>query len=160
MLFASLIVSAFSALMQHREVQKQAQAQDRIAKEQQKQQDIQQRISDVKASRERANLVRQQRIARASMVARGEATGGAGGSALMGGAGSLTSRTANEIGFNQMSQDAGRQVYASNARISQQNVNIANSQANSALWGAVGGVGSSVFSDAGGWNELGKRLTR
>jgi len=158
MFIAGLILTAIAGAMQYKQAQEQARAQEQIAREQKKQQELNKRISDVKAARERAKLVREQRIKRAQMVAQGEALGGAGGSAMAGGTGSLTTRTAGELGFSQVTQDTGTRIFASNQRISGLNVDISNAQAQSALWGAVGGIGSGMFNAGGGWQTVGKKM--
>jgi hypothetical protein len=158
MFLAGLIISAFAGAMQYKAAQDQAKAQTRIAEENKKQQEIQRRMADVKAARDRARTVRESRIKRATMVSQAEATGGAGGSALAGATGSLQTRAAGEIGFNLMGQAAGQKIFASNQAISGYNVDIAKAGANSALWGAVGGVGKGMFSAGGGWNQVGKMM--
>lgn len=150
----ALAVTAFSAVQQYREARKQAKIQEDIAREQKKQQELQKRVADVKAARERAEIARNQRIRRATMVAGAEATGGAGGSALAGGAGSLLTRSASEVGFNLMGQAAGDKIFASNQRIGDLSIDASQSMSHSAMWGAVGKIAGGVFSATGGFGQF------
>lgn len=138
---AGFALGTAGAVEQRNQVANQRKEMNRANAAQLKQQQIQ-------AQRERRAQVRQARIARANVVARSTAQGTAGTSALSQSTGSITSRTADNIGFL-----GERESLAASESIFNRRANEAASRASTA--GAVSGLGLNIFSQAGGFKSLG-----
>lgn len=98
-----LFIFAASALLS-------AKAQDEAQGEARKARNQRQRIADIKAKRERTELIRQSRIARAQQIAGGVATGVTGSSGQTGALASISSQTAANVSFLDTTQSLGKQA--------------------------------------------------
>jgi len=137
---AGLAVAAYSA-------NKQAKATKKAAKERKKSIAAQQRIADLKASRERVRAVREARVKRGMLAARAAGGGVSGASGAQAGQQGVISQLSGNLAFSQKVQDFGQQA-------SLYNQNAADAQESSAKWGAIGGFGQSMFSAAGGFSTI------
>lgn len=106
-----------------------------------KQNRISQRKADMRAARDRVSLVRKARIARAQIEATAENTGGSGGSGVAGGASSIGSQVASNLGFVNRVGDLNTQITESRDREADALSRAARSE-------AIGGVADSVFGTA------------
>lgn len=140
---------------------RQAQAIESSAAEQRKQYESQQRIADIKNARERANLVRQERMARSRVVAAGSAGGVLSSSGVAGGLGSIASQGASNTGFfnsvqaNQgdITQSQSRQAgFAADAGMAAGAMTTA--QADVSTGQSIFSLGTSIFSAGGGFKTI------
>ena len=111
---------------------------------------IQQRQADIQAARSRYAAVRQARIQRGAMQQQASTQGVGGSSGVLGGVAGLQSSLASEVSTNYQIQGLSQQASAANQR-------AASAQSNAAIWGAVGGLSSSIFQSVGGFDTLGKK---
>jgi len=109
--------------------------------EQRRQNRLNQRKTDVRNSRQRVNLVRKARIARAQVEASAAATGGAGGSGVAGGVASIGSQVASNLGFVNRIGSVDEAITQSRDREGQALGSAARSQ-------AIGGLADTIFSTA------------
>lgn len=87
------------------------------ANESKKQASIRSSIAGLRAQRERSEMIRRARIARAQVESQGASTGTQQSSIVTGGVSGLTSTVAGNIGFSQVSSDAGQKIFQSGQRI-------------------------------------------
>ena len=121
----------------------------KAGKAQRKSMEIQQRQADIAAARSRYAAVRQARIQRGAMQQQAQAGGVGASSGVICGVAGLQSSLAGEIGASQTMQTLSRQASTFNQE-------AASAQSNAAIWGAVGGMGSSIFQSAGGVGAIAK----
>ena len=117
--------------------------QKEAAKDVNRQNKLEQRKADIAAARGRAETLRQSKVARAQVVAGGEAAGVGGSTGVAGGVASIGTQTASVLGFANQNQQINQAITSS--RIHEAS---ALSKANTAS--AIGGLASSVFSVAQG----------
>ena len=127
-------VQAYSAKKQRAATRKGVKAQERAIA-------TQQRAADLKAARDRVRSIREARIKRATLVARAEGAGVGGASGAQAGRQGVVQQLAGNLGFSQQVQGLGAQASAFN-----QQAAVAQGQA--ATWGAIGGIGQSIFSNS------------
>jgi hypothetical protein len=111
---------------------------------------VQQRQADIQAARSRYAAVRQARIQRGAMQQQASTQGVGGSSGVLGGVAGLESSLASEVSTNYQIQGLSQQASAANQT-------AASAQSNAAIWGAVGGLSSSIFQGLGGFQKLGKK---
>lgn len=123
--------------------QKAAKSQKRAAQQQQKAQKVNQRISDVRAARERRQQMAQARVLQAQQQAAGFSSGaGMGSSAVQGAVGGLQSQLAGQMAFS-------NQVQGLSGEASQYNIAASGFQSQAASQQALGNLfqqGASIFS--------------
>lgn len=131
------VVSTIAQIDQGRRASKAARAQAEAEK----------RRAEIENIRKTRETIRQARLAQASMVNTAAQTGGMGSSGLEGGVGSIGSQMASNISY--MSQIAEQNTAISNFAVTQ-----ASAQSNAQVWGAVGKLSGTIFSDMGGWSTI------
>lgn len=112
---------------------------------------IQQRMADMKAARERRDAVRQARIARAEIEQLGASTGTSGSSGVAGGVGSVQSQLGYNLSFldNMQSMSGQASIFAQKQITAETNAQTASSIASTA-WGSGGSTAAStIFSKKG-----------
>lgn len=102
---------------------------------------LDQRKTDIRNARERVNVVRKARIARAQVLAAAENTGGGSGSGVVGGVSSIGSQVAGNLGFVNQISGIDTSINASRGRQGSALSSAARSQ-------AIGGLADSIFSTA------------
>ena len=122
----------------------------KAGKAQRQSMEIQQRQADIQAARSRYATVRQSRMTRGAMEQAAVSQGVSGSSGILGAAAGLQAATASELGTSLTLQGLSQQATAANQA-------AASAQSNAAIWGAVGGLSGSIFSDLGGFGTLGKK---
>lgn len=137
-------LSAGTGIVSTIQSRKAAKAQQRIAEQRL---NLERQQIAANAARSRRKQVRQSRIARASAIARGSASGGLESSGLEGGLGSLQSRTAQNVAFTEQ----GVQRFNNSA----DNIFALGRQASSAagsaaLFGGISSLSGQGFSALGG----------
>lgn len=165
---AGFAASAFSAIQQMDAAEDAAQAQreqgeamNRQAAAQREQFELNKRQSDIENARSVRTAVRQARIARAAIINSGANAGALQSSGVEGGAGSIGSQLGGNLTYfgqmgtlnNQVIDTQIRQgAAASDAGAAQGRAAVA--QQESASWGALGSLGGTVFSGAGGFKTI------
>lgn len=87
------------------------------ADESKKQANIKNAVAGLTASRNRSEMLRRARIARAQVEAQGAVTGTQAASSVVGGLSGLTSTTASNVGFSQATSDSGQQLFQSGQKL-------------------------------------------
>jgi hypothetical protein len=128
----------------------QAAAEKQYAAEQQK--------ADVINVRSVRQQIREQRMAQSSMLNMGAQTGGMGSSGLAGGMGSVGSQAAGNLSFMAQTAEAntaigGAALEGAQAQ-SRGGAAIAQAQSNAAVWGAVGQLSGTIFTNMGGFKAM------
>ena len=130
--------------------QKEAGYQQRVAAS--KQFEAQEKKADIQNVREVRQQIRASRIAAGQMQNVGAQVGATGSSALAGGVSSIGSQTVSNINYM--------------AQIAQQNTAINTAQlqgamvtSDAAVWGAVGNLAGTIFTDLGGFKQMNKKTT-
>lgn len=144
-------VGTVGQLMQGQEARKNARAQ---AEEMRRQAELEQRKADVVAARNLRQSVRQARIARASIINQGATSGTNESSGVLGGVSSVASQEASNIGFVNRVGSLNSQITASQARQGEHSAAIGDAQGTSAIFGAFGNLGGTVFQGAGGFRTI------
>ena len=98
------------------------------------------RQQDLSTQRSNRQSIREAQLQRAQAVAAGASMGALGGSALAGGLGSLGSQLGSGLGFS--------------SQMSGLSADIEKFQQKAAMWGAVAGMGGSLFQLGGGFDGL------
>jgi hypothetical protein len=119
----------------------------KASKEQKRAQQLQQKRADISAQRERYQAVREARIRRGSLEAAAARTGTTATSGFAGGRAAIESGFAGNVAYSQQQQNLAGQV-------SQANISAADYQSQAATFGAIGGIGSTIFADAGGFKTI------
>lgn len=101
----------------------------------------------------RSNL-RQARIQSAVVANMGANAGTSGSSGVIGGQGSIQSQSASNVGFFNQTQELNGDIYET--QVDQANAAQAygKAQGSSAMWGAIGNLGGSMFSAGGGFKTI------
>ena len=153
---AGAAVGAYSSYQSYKEQKKAASAQQQMASAQKESIAAQQRGANVQAARERMQMAREARIRRSQVLATAGLTGmGAAGTAGVTGAVSSIGAqlganigTANVLtGFAEIASQANQQAadFASKA---------SGHMAKAQQWQTIGSIGSSIFSQAGGYTTI------
>lgn len=109
-------------------------------KQQKKVAALQQRQQELATRRSQRQAIREAQIRRAQALAAAQGLGASGGSSIAGGVGSLGSQAGSALGFS--TQMSGLS----------QGISIANSKAQT--FGAIAGIGGSLFQMGGGFNSI------
>lgn len=109
----------------------------------------QEKKADIQNVRDVRQQIRASRIASAQMQNVGAQVGASGSSALAGGVSSIGSQTVSNINYM-------AQVAQQNTAINTAQLQGASITSNAAIWGAVGGLAGTVFSDMGGFKTIGR----
>lgn len=98
------------------------------------------RQQELATTRSNRQAIREAQLKRAQAIAAGAAMGGLGGSALAGGLSSLGAQLGSGLGFS--------------SQMSGLSADIEKFQQRAATWGAIAGMGGSLFQTAGGFDGL------
>ena len=137
---AGLALSAYG-------MKKQMDAADDMAEAQEDARNAQQATAAQQRMEERRASARRARIARARILQASENTGVGGSSSAMGAIGSITTQQSAEMQGIFQREDSGK-------RLSQANQDISDAQGDSTKGQAIGQIGSSIFSAAGGFSAF------
>lgn len=135
-----LVVSLLSTAVQ---VGQQAQAQKQARRANQ----LQERIADIKAQRERRRQVAQVQKIRAQNLTQAEASGTTGSSSVAGATASAQTQAASNIGFLNQTREIGAGIASTRDK-------IAASQFRAGVAGTIGSAAASEFQRRGGFTEL------
>lgn len=149
---------AISAYQQMEAADEAQEARESALKEQKRQSQLAKRRADIKAARERVQLLRQQRRAVAESQTVASTTGASTGSGSAGAVGSIQSQTASAASFLGAQQSLGTSIFQSGIRQTGFMSDVNQAQAEGARWKAIGDISSSIFSAAGGWQKIGTML--
>lgn len=105
-----------------------------------------QRQQNLSTQRSNRQAIREAQLQRAQAIAAGASMGALGGSALAGGLGSLGSQLGSGLGFS--------------SQMSGLSADIEKFQQRAATWGAVAGMGSSLFQLGGGFDAMGRAFNK
>lgn len=122
-------------------------ASGRAQRQQEKAEKLRERQAQLAAQRQRVKAVREARIRRGQLEAGAVATGTGGSSGVAGGQAAITTGLASNIAFSQQQEGLASQV-------GQANISAAQAQSQAATFGAIGGVGQSIFQQAGGFQTI------
>jgi len=126
---------------------KQAKETRGAARDQKKAEQTKQRIRDLQTARERRAQIAEARKARANVVVGAERAGTTGTSSFATGTGSISSKAGSNISFLDNVQGLSQQA-------SIFNISAADKRGSAAKAGAISGVASSLFKQAGGFDTL------
>lgn len=104
------------------------------------------RQQDLSTTRSNRQAIREAQLQRAQAIAAGASMGAIGGSALAGGLGSLGSQLGSGLGFS--------------SQMSGLSADIEKFQQKAAMWGAVAGMGGTLFQLGGGFDAFRKQPTK
>ena len=152
--WAALAVTAVSAYQQHEAAGDAADAANQASVAQQRQAQLEQRRADIQNARQLRSAVRQARIARASVLNQGANAGTSFSSGVLGGVDSVTSQERSNTGFfNQLSDLQGQTTEAKIAEGAAM-ADVSEAQADSNRAAAIGSLGGTIFSAAGGYKTI------
>lgn len=135
-----LAVSAAGAYMQHEAAQDAADAQRSQA-------DAEQRRADIQHARQVRAAVRQARVARGSIINQGALGNTSQSTGVLGGVASVGSQLNSNLSYLNESAANAKDYAAASARIGE-------AQADAATAGAIGSLGGTIFSGAGGFKTI------
>jgi chromatin segregation and condensation protein Rec8/ScpA/Scc1 (kleisin family) len=137
---AGLVLSGVSTVANMKASKDQSSAQKKAAA-------YQRRMDELRQNRERRQAIREQRIKTAQVIQAGANQGAQTSSAVQGGAGSLQSQLSSNLSF--------LDNMATNANLaSRANQQALNAGARAQTWGAMAGLGGTIFSQAGGFQSI------
>lgn len=144
-------VSTAASIQQGRQSRK---ASQRAADEQSKIASEQRAQNASSAAAERRQQIREERVRRGAIMNAAANTGTAGSSGVIGAVGSLSTQLSSNMGANQGAIMRGQRIsgYAQNA--ANYNTSAANFNQNANTLGQVAGLGTSIFSAAGGFESI------
>lgn len=151
---AGLAVSAYGAYTQYQAGQDQKEAMQASAAENRAQVASQQRIADIKNSRERANMARQARIARGALVTQGANKGVSTSTGVLGGGASIDTQSATNLGIFGALESNQQDILASRGRQGDNSAAAGQAQADSIMGGTIFSVGGALFKEAGGFKTI------
>jgi hypothetical protein len=131
----------------------QASEQRKAGKAAQRQYEAEQRRAEVQNIRSVRQQIREARLAQASMTNVAAQTGGMGGSAVAGGVSSVGTQLAGNLNYMQ-------QIAKENTAIGAAAVEGAQAISNAAVYGSVGKISGTIFSEMGGYQQLTKALKK
>ncbi len=117
---------------------------------------VQQKVEELRASRERRTQVRRARVARAQVVNQASQTVGGDSSGAQGGAGSVSSQLSGNLSFLDTNLGLARQrnTHLDNAAL--HTTDATNSLSDASTFDSLFNASSKVFDLAGGFGSLGK----
>lgn len=115
--------------------------------------------SEIQNIRSVRQQIRQSRVAQSSMLNVGAQTGGMGGSALAGGMSSIGSQLGSNLGYMSEIASANTQIGAAALRYSTEMGNASMAASRASEYGAIAGVGSTIFGAVGGFPKAPKTPT-
>ena len=153
-----LAVGAVGTLAQIDAAQDAKKAQGRMAQAQRDQAAVEARKADVMNVRTLRNAVRQARVARAAVINMGANAGTLGSSGVLGGTASIIAQRNANLGFFGQMDQLNDQVTETQVRQADASADLGGAQAQSAIGGALGVVGGTIFnstsSTKNGWKTI------
>ena len=143
-----LALGGVGAVQQQQAAKEQKKAQKEQAELQRQSEEAQQRIRDLKTARERRQLVRQTRQARAEIIAGAGATGTLATSAAQAGAGGVVAQGASALSFLGQVQGLGQQASIFNINAAAAGTRASAARADVATGAAFTGLGASIFTSS------------
>lgn len=154
-LWSSVAVSAVSMYQQQQASGRQAEAESRRVSLMQSAEEQKYKLAQKQASIAKAEAYEKTRIKRASLQAGREQAGvGATGGTGIGGEYALASRAASNMGFFGQQVQIGQNIFELGQQASTAAQDAIRAKQEAGEWGAVGGVSSSIFTAAGGYEKL------
>lgn len=129
----------------------QANEQRKAGKAAQRQYEAEARKAEVQNIRSVRQQIREARLAQASMTNVAAQTGGMGGSGLAGGVSSVGSQLSSNLNYMQ-------QIAKENTAIGAAAAEGAQAMSNAAVFGSVGKISGTIFSEMGGYQQLAKAV--
>jgi len=147
-------LSAVSALEQ-RSAGKAAESNARaMAQSQREQAEQERRRADIQNTRSLRQSIRQSRVARATILNTGANVGTSGSSGVQGGAASVGSQSSANMGYFSALQDVNSNVTTIQGNQANLFAESGSIQADAAMAGAIGTLGNTIFSSAGGFKTI------
>lgn len=141
--------------------ERQAVAAQRMSKAQEERAALEARRADIQNARTVRSAIRQQRLVRAAVINTGANAGTSGSSGVIGGVGSLGSQLASNLGFFGQMGDINSQVLTTQRTEAGARTEAGYAQgemyeaeASGRQWGAIGNLGGTIFSGAGGFRTI------
>lgn len=156
---AALVVGAFSAYNQYEAAKDAQEGREDAAREQQKAQAEQKAMNAQQQAAAKRQAIREERVKRARVLQASENTGTNFSSGEAGATGGLSTQLGSNLGFSQGQFNAASRIsdYGQNAAGFLSSAENKMTQAN--MWGGVGSLGMSIFSQAGGFKAFGNSGT-
>lgn len=151
---AGLAISAVGTLAQMDAARDQKKAGERAAQAQREQAALENRRADIQNARQLRASIRQARIARAAMLNVGASVGTMGSSGVLGGTASIRAQQDANTGFFGQMEGINDAVTGTQVRQADAAVAAGQAQGQAAVGGALGNVGGSIFSAAGGFKTI------
>lgn len=152
--WAGLAIAAGGAALQYSQGRKAADASRDSEREARRARSEQSASQSLQAEQERRNQIREERVRRSQIINQAAQTGTGGSSGESGALGALSTNLGSNIGFNEAMIQSGQRITGFN----QASANFASSaqsaQNKGAMWGQVSNVGSTMFSNAGGFKTI------
>jgi hypothetical protein len=155
---AGVGLSAAGMVQSHSAAKQQASAQKDMIAEQQKQEAIRQRAMELDARRRSLEAVRQQQRARSLALTTTTAQGANQSSGAMGAFGQVSGQSNTNLTGIQQQLGFGREMFASNALLSQARMNSADAQSSAALGAGMSSLGGAIISSLGPIGNLSGNL--
>lgn len=150
----SLGVAAAGTYMQYEGAKESAAAGRRQADAMREQAALEQRKADIQNLRQVRAAVRQARMARAAVINTGANVGTLGSSGVMGGASSVTSNNSSNMSFFGQMSDLNSGIYSTQVEQAGALQDKGDAAVTSAMGGALGRLGGTIFSDMGGFKTV------
>lgn len=151
---AGLALSAVGMVQQQSAAKKQAANQQAQAEEMRQQAQLEDKRAEIQNTRALRTAVRQSRIARAIVTNIGANVGTSGSSGVQGGVASIGAQTAANQGYFSAMQGINTGVTASQQVQGGLYAQAGDIQGDAAIGGAFTGLGSTIFSSAGGFKTI------
>lgn len=151
---AGIGVAAAGVVGQQKAAKNAAGAQRQSAAAQRDQAALEQRRADIQNARNLRAEIRQSRIAAASIRNQGANAGTFGSSGVLGGISSVGAQHASNVGNFNQNTEINSAVFGTQVQQANANLAFADAQADGAMWGAIGGLGGTVFQGAGGFKTI------
>ena len=147
-------VSVFSAVNQYESQSEARDAQQQQIAAQRDQAALENRRADIINARQLRNSLRQARIARAAVINAGATSGTLTSSGVVGGAGSISSQYSGNAGYFGQQQQINDSVLATQSRQADAAAAAGAAQGDSAMYGVLGALGGTIFSNANGFKTI------
>lgn len=149
-----LSVAAAGTVLNYSQQKKSQRLQEKAAGEQRKANAQQSALQDQQSAQERRQQVREERVKRAQIMNQAALTGTGGSSGELGATAGMSSQLGSNMGFNQSMILGGQQIsgFMQNSANYQTQAQSASNRGQ--MFGQIGGLGSSLFAQAGGWKTI------
>lgn len=154
LLAGSAAVSGIGTYKQYSSAKKQGELQQQMIAEERKQEELRRRQMEIDARRRQMEILRQEQRTRAMSLAIATSQSAQGGSGLQGAFGQISGQTnTNLLGVNQ-SLSLGRDMFASNAALSDLKMGYAAAGTEAAFGRSLSNIGGSLFQLSGPLGRL------